>query len=130
MRYPNIIILILIMTGGLVAPSFTSASEPISRTETVCTIGMLEGDTGRTCDVPIPDNCTVANYPGYDEPWAEVDKGGRISCTFDDKKTDWKTKITGTCGKCITKQCTARFSVKFNCTENVPPASPHNPRIR
>jgi len=130
MRYPNIIILILIMTGGLVAPSFTSASEPISRTETVCTIGMLEGDTGRTCDVPIPDNCTVANYPGYDEPWAEVDKGGRISCKFDDKKTDWKTKITGTCGKCITKQCTARFSVKFNCTENVPPASPHNPRIR
>ena len=75
-------------------------------------------------------NVFILNNPGFEEPSAEVDKGGRISCKFDDTKTDWETKITGTCGTCITKQCTARFSVKFNCTENVPPASPQNPRLR
>ena len=130
MRYPHMILPLLIMMGGIVGPSQSFASEPQSRTETVCTIGMVEGETGQTCDVPIPANCTVANYPGYDEPWAEVDKGGRISCRFDDKKTDWKNKIAGTCGKCTTKQCTARFSVKFNCIGNVPPSSPQNPRLR
>jgi len=129
-RRPNIITIFLILISGIILTSAALANDPKSRTEKVCSIGMVKGDTGRTCNVPIPSGCTVANYPGYDDPWAEVDKGGRISCKFDDQKTDWKTNITGTCGKCTTEQCTARFTVKFNCQENMAPSIPQNLRNR
>ena len=105
-----------------------SAVESQSRTESNCTIGMAKGDKKAECQVPILDGCTVAQFPGYDEPWAEASKGGATSCQFDQKKTDWKTSIVGTCEACKTDQCTGRFTVMFNCTGNVPSASPALPQ--
>jgi hypothetical protein len=104
------------------------AKEYQSRTESNCTIGMVKGDKIAECHVPILNGCTVAQFPGYDEPWAEASKGGATSCQFDLKKTDWKTSIVGTCQACKTDQCTGRFTVMFNCTDNVPPANPAFPQ--
>lgn len=104
------------------------AAESQSRTESNCTIGMAKGEKKAECHVPILNGCTVAQFPGYDEPWAEASKGGATSCQFDAEKTDWKTSIVGTCQACKTEQCTGRFTVMFNCTGNVPPASPASPQ--
>ena len=104
------------------------AAESQSRTESNCTIGMAKGDKKAECQVPILNGCTVAQFPGYDEPWAEASKGGATSCKFDPQKTDWKTSIVGTCQACKTEQCTGRFTVMFNCTDNVPSASPAFPQ--
>jgi hypothetical protein len=104
------------------------AAESLSRTESNCTIGMAKGDAKAECRVPIPNGCTVAQFPGYPEPWADISKGGGTSCEFDQKHTDWKTSIIGTCEACKTEQCTGRFIVMFNCADNVPPASQASPR--
>ena len=104
------------------------AAESQSRTESNCTIGMVKGEKKAECHVPIIDGCTVAQFPGYDEPWAEASKGGATSCQFDEKKTDWKTSIVGTCEACKTEQCTGRFIVMFNCSGNVPSVSPAFPQ--
>jgi hypothetical protein len=103
------------------------ASESRSRTEANCTIGMVKGETKAECRVPIPNGCTVAQFPGYPEPWADISKGGGTSCQFDQKHTDWKTSIVGSCQACTTEKCTGRFIVMFNCANNVPPANPATP---
>lgn len=114
----------LLLWALLLGPSVVLAeSEPVNRTESICNFGMAEDEAGRSCEVPIPANCTVANFPGSSEPWTNISKGGRTDCRFDEQHTDWETKITGSCGTCKTKQCSARFSVMFNCTTNIPPAS-------
>ena len=105
------------------------AGEPQSRTESNCTIGMTKGDKQAECQVPIPSGCTVAQFPGYQEPWADISKGGGTSCKFDEKKTNWETSIVGTCQTCNTDQCTGRFIVMFNCSGNVPPANPGPPPV-
>jgi len=119
---------LLLLMG--IGPLFDSAraAESQSRTESNCTIGMVKDDKEAQCHVPILKGCTVAQFPGYDEPWAEASKGGATSCQFDTKKTDWKTAIVGTCEACKTEQCTGRFTVMFNCTDNVPSASPAFPQ--
>ncbi len=104
------------------------AAESQSRTESNCTIGMVKGEKKAECHVPIIDGCTVAQFPGYNEPWAEASKGGATSCKFDETKTDWKTSIVGTCDACKTDQCTGRFIVMFNCSGNVPSVSPAFPQ--
>ena len=104
------------------------AAESQSRTESNCTIGMIKGEKKAECQVPIIDGCTVAQFPGYDEPWAEASKGGATSCQFNEKKTNWKTSIVGTCQACKTEQCTGRFTVMFNCSGNVPSVSPAFPQ--
>jgi len=119
---------IFFLSGTWFLADSAGAAEPQSRTESNCTIGMLKGEKKATCHVPILNGCTVAQFPGYDEPWAEATKGGATSCQFDAKKTDWKTSIVGTCEACKTDQCTGRFTVMFNCTDNVPPASPAFPQ--
>ena len=126
---------VLVLSLGLLLTSATwlivdsvSAVESQSRTESNCTIGMVKGEKKAECRVPIVDGCTVAQFPGYDEPWAEASKGGATSCQFDPKKTDWKTSIIGTCQACKTEQCTGRFTVMFNCSGNVPSASPAFPQ--
>ncbi len=118
---------LLLMTVSTLLADKAGAMESQSRTESNCTIGMAKGDKHAECHVPILDGCTVAQFPGYDEPWAEASKGGATSCQFDEKQTDWKTSIVGTCQACKTEQCTGRFTVMFNCTGNVPPASPASP---
>jgi len=104
------------------------ATEYQSRTESNCTIGIVKGDTTAECHVPILNGCTVAQFPGYDEPWAEVSKGGATSCEFDPQKTDWKSSIVGTCQACKTDQCTGRFTVMLNCADNIPAANPAFPQ--
>ena len=121
---------ILLFSGQWILANHAEAGESQSRTESNCTIGMVKGNTTAECQVPIPHGCTVAQFPGYDEPWADISKGGRTSCIFDPQRTDWKTHIVGTCQKCETEQCTGRFTVMFNCSDNVPPANPANPPQR
>ncbi len=119
------------LSGTLIVAHPVEAGDVQSRTESNCTIGMVKGTTTAECQVPIPPNkCTVAQFPGYDEPWADISKGGRTSCIFDPQRTDWKTRIIGICQKCETEQCTGRFTVMFNCLDNVPPASQANPPKR
>lgn len=88
------------------------------RTESICNLGMVKGEEGRTCDVPIPSGCQVANFPGFDTPWVDVSKGGKTACEIDQDQTDWKTRIVGSCGPCGTDNCSARFSVMFTCGES------------
>lgn len=121
--HARILAVLLLWTILPVLATALAQPEPVNRTETNCNFGMAEGEAGRSCEIPIPSDCTVANFPGSSEPWTNIDKGGRTECRFDDDRTDWKTQITGTCGTCKTKQCSARFSVMFNCTSNIPPAS-------
>jgi hypothetical protein len=123
-----IIALLLGMNIFLELSHKAQASESLSRTESNCTIGMSKGDVKAECQVPIPHGCTVAQFPGYSEPWADISKGGATSCHFDDQHTDWETTIVGICHKCNTDQCTGRFIVMFNCADNVPPANPASPR--
>lgn len=118
----------LLMNGTWTIVDHAGAAESQSRTESNCTIGMAKGGKKAECHVPILNGCTVAQFPGYDEPWAEATKGGATSCQFDTKKTDWKTSIVGTCEACKTEQCTGRFTVMFNCADNVPPANPAFPQ--
>ena len=121
---PSVILGLSLVCASWLLTASISMAESQSRTESNCTIGMAKGDKHAECKVPILDGCTVAQFPGYDEPWAEASKGGATSCQFDTKKTDWKTSIVGTCQACKTEQCTGRFTVMFNCTGNVPSASP------
>ncbi len=116
------------ISGIWILANQVEAGEVQSRTESNCTIGMAKGDTTAECHVPILNGCTVAQFPGYDEPWAEATKGGATSCQFNAEKTDWETSIVGTCQACKTDQCTGRFTVVFNCTDNVPAASPAFPQ--
>lgn len=124
----------LICLGGLLGVLMIAhqagpvqAAESQSRTESNCTVGMAQGDKKAECQVPILSGCTVAQFPGYEEPWVDISKGGSTSCQFDEKKTDWKTRIVGTCDACKTEQCTGRFMVMFNCSGNVPAASTGSP---
>ena len=90
-------------------------SEFPATTEQACSFGMAKGEPGHACQVPIPAGCLVAHAPGTNKPWTTISKGGKTSCRFDEKQTDWKTKITGTCGRCGTAQCSVQFIVRFDC---------------
>lgn len=84
-------------------------------TEQACSFGMAKGEPSHNCQVPIPHGCLVANAPGTNKPWTTISKGGKTFCRFDEKQTDWKTKITGTCGRCSTGHCSVQFIVRFDC---------------
>lgn len=86
-------------------------------TEQSCSFGMAKGEPSQHCQVPIPTGCLVAHIPGTTKPWTTISKGGKTICRFDEKATDWKTKITGTCGRCGTVQCSVQFIVRFDCTQ-------------
>jgi len=90
-------------------------SEFPATTEQACSFGMAKGELSHLCQVPIPAGCLVAHAPGTNTPWTTISKGGNTSCRFDEKQTDWKTKITGTCGRCTTAQCSVQFIVRFDC---------------
>ncbi|HLZ34508.1 MAG TPA: hypothetical protein VKP13_10855 [Nitrospira sp.] len=84
-------------------------------TERSCSFGMAKGEPSQHCRVTIPAGCLVAHAPGTKKPWTTISKGGKTFCRFDDNATDWKTKITGTCSRCSTAQCTVQFIVRFDC---------------
>ncbi|RMH31572.1 MAG: hypothetical protein D6690_15615 [Nitrospirae bacterium] len=102
-------------------------AQPQARTESICNLGMIKGETHKSCRVPIPSGCTVAQFPGYSEPWADVSSAGRTQCRFDERQTDWKTTIVGTCSECLTDHCSGRFSVMLNCSHTIPPADLRTP---
>jgi hypothetical protein len=85
-------------------------------TELSCSFSTEKGETGRLCYVPFPQGCRVASIPGTKQPWTTISKGGRLQCRFDEKSTDWKTKIVGTCDRCRSIRCSAHFSVRFDCS--------------
>jgi hypothetical protein len=92
-----------------------------TQTSSSCQIGAIKkGATGTQCDVPIPPACTVATNAATKAHWSDIQKSGGISCRFDPKKTDWKTRIAGSCGRCEARQCTAKFTVYFDCPQPVP----------
>ena len=86
-------------------------------TEQSCSFGMAKGEGSQRCHVPFPKGCLVVNVPGTDKPWTTISKGGNTFCRFDDKATDWKTKITGSCGRCQSDNCSVQFIVRFNCSQ-------------
>ena len=117
-------LLALTVSPGLLAPDTSYAvpgppplSEPVATTEFNCSFGMGKGEVVQSCQVPIPPGCVVAHFPGTAKPWTNISKGGNTQCKFDDKQTDWKTRITGTCGKCKTGHCSVQFIVKFDCSQ-------------
>ncbi|MBI5777699.1 MAG: hypothetical protein HY444_09950 [Nitrospirae bacterium] len=99
------------------APSPPPLADSTATTEFNCSFGMVKGEIQQTCQVPIPTGCVVAHFPGSTRPWTNISKGGNTHCKFDDKATDWKTRITGTCGKCKTGHCSVQFIVKFDCSQ-------------
>lgn len=92
-------------------------ADSAATTELNCSFGMAKDERGQTCQVPIPPGCAVAHLPGTTRPWATISKGGNTQCRFDEKATDWKTRITGTCGRCRSGHCSAQFIVKFDCAK-------------
>ena len=98
-----------------------AAAQPLSdstaTTEFSCNFGMAKGEARQSCNVPFPKGCVVAHFPGTTKPWTNISKGGATSCRFNEKETDWKTRITGTCERCKTAQCSARFGVMFDCSQ-------------
>lgn len=112
------LVLGLIWSGWSMVLLDTANAQPMggnATTESVCNFGMAKGEHSQRCEVPIPQRCKVAKFPDTDKQWTNVSKGGNVICRFDETQTDWKTRIVGACGECKTKQCSARFSVMFNC---------------
>ncbi|WP_447977543.1 hypothetical protein [Candidatus Nitrospira bockiana] len=96
-------------------------------TESSCNFGMEKGELRQSCRVPIPPGCVVANFPGSQKPWTNISKGGATTCSFNPKETDWKTRITGSCTRCATEHCSARFAVVFDCSASMPPPTNQHP---
>jgi hypothetical protein len=123
----------LIMIGSLGVPCFDlAAAQPLgdstATTESSCNFGMVKGEAKRGCHVPILSGCVVANFPGTGRPWSTISKGGATTCRFNEKETDWKTRVTGTCDRCKTAQCSARFGVMFDCSGTMPPPISQTPQ--
>jgi hypothetical protein len=114
---------LLLMLIGLWSVSDTAHAQHMddshATTEQACSFGMAKGDASQSCHVPFPSGCLVANIPGTDKPWTTISKGGNTFCRFDDKATDWKAKITGSCTRCTSDHCSAQFIVRFDCSNQV-----------
>ena len=111
----------VLMLIGLWGSFEAARAQPIddshATTERSCSFGMAKGEASQSCQVPFPVGCLVANIPGADKPWTTISRGGNTICRFDDKATDWKTKITGSCSRCKSDHCSVHFSVRFDCSQ-------------
>ena len=114
---------LLLMLIGLWSLSEAAHALPLddshATAEQSCSFGMAKGEASQSCHVPFPTGCLVADVPGTDRPWTTISKGGKTFCRFDDKATDWKTKITGSGGRCKSDHCSVQFSVRFDCSNQV-----------
>ena len=88
-----VVSLVFVLSGILFMGNVTVNAEP--QTESICNLGMVKGEQGRTCEVPIPSGCTVANFPGYDDPWIDVSKGGKTSCAIDEERNRLENQDRG-----------------------------------
>jgi|SRR6185295_17170941 len=113
--------LVLIAVSGLSETVYAQAMDDSrATTEQSCNFGMAKGEVSQSCHVPFPTGCLVAKLPGTDQPWTTISKGGKTLCRFDDRGTDWKTKITGSCNRCKSDQCLVQFIVRFDCSQQSP----------
>lgn len=110
----------LVLLGTIGPPPGTLHAQELyessATTEQSCSFGMDKNEGSHHCEVPVPAGCRVATVPGGTKPWTTISKGGKTFCRFDDKRSDWKTKITGTCGRCTTNHCSVQFIVRFDCS--------------
>ena len=121
----------LFLTGFflfVIGVSIQADAQPLGRqtqTSSACQVANIKkGTSGKQCDVAIPKTCKVAVNASTKMHWTDIEKSPGISCRFDDKLSDWKTRITGTCGACQARQCSAKFTVYFDCPQpdNAPKA--------
>lgn len=119
-RMWSFVLFVVAATAGSVLIVDRASAQPVDEshatTEQSCSFGMGKGEASQSCAVPFPAGCRVAHAPGSMKPWTTISKGGRLMCRFDEKRTDWKTKITGACGRCQSGHCSAQFSVRFDCS--------------
>jgi hypothetical protein len=112
-----------------IGATVSADAQPLGRdtqTSSSCQIGNIKkGASGKQCEVPIPPSCKVAIHTATQAHWADIEKSGGISCRFDNKLTDWKTRIIGACGACQARQCSAKFTVYFDCPH--PDSKPKTP---
>lgn len=119
---------LFLVLGFLIVPTgLLREASGQARTESNCNFGMVKGQKHSSCQVPIPAGCTVAQFPGLHQHWADISKGGTTNCQFDEQQSDWKTTIVGTCDTCTSDRCSARFSVVFTCDDPLPPATMQYP---
>lgn len=109
---------LILLAAGV---SSQADAQPLGRqtqTSGSCQVSNIKkGVGGKQCDVPIPPTCKVAINQATKLRWADIEKSPGISCRFDDKLSDWKTRITGVCGTCQGRQCNAKFTVYFDCPQ-------------
>src|SRR5256712_14119707 len=109
----------LILLG--IGATVSADAQPLGRdtqTSSSCQIGSIKkGASGKQCDVPIPQSCKAAINTATNTHWADIEKSGGISCRFDSKLTDWKTRITGPCGAGQAPQCSAKSTAYFGCPQ-------------
>src|SRR5262249_31277552 len=91
--------------------------ESYPTTERSCSFGMAKGEGSRSCLVLFPTGCLVVHIHGTDKPWTTISKGGKTSCRFDNKATDWKSKITRSCDQCKSDHCSVQFIVRFDSSQ-------------
>ena len=119
-RLSSILLFVVIAAACPLLITDYASAQPVDEshatTEQSCSFGMGKGEASQSCAVPFPAGCRVAHAPGSMKPWTTISKGGRLMCRFDEKRTDWKTKITGACGRCQSGHCSAQFSVRFDCS--------------
>ncbi len=119
-RARSLMLLLFLMAGFQLflaeAASAQLMQESTATTEQSCSFGMGKGELSHSCTVPFPPGCRVAQAPGSSKPWTTISTGGRLLCRFDEKQTDWKTKITGACNRCQSGHCSAQFSVRYDCS--------------
>jgi hypothetical protein len=105
----------------VIAAAIQADAQPLGRqtqTSSSCQVANIKkGVSGKQCDVPIPKTCKVAVNASTKMHWTDIEKSPGISCRFDDKLSDWKTRITGACGACQGRQCSAKFTVYFDCPQ-------------
>jgi hypothetical protein len=116
MRMSAVLLFSLLAGLQLLSLSFAqSLGDSTPTTELSCNFGMAKSQTLGSCSIAVPQGCVVANFPGTSKPWSSISKGGNTQCRFDEKATDWKTRVTGSCNRCKTVQCSARFSLMVQC---------------
>ena len=112
---------LLLMFIGLWSVAEEAHAQPMddshATTEQSCSFGMAKGEATQNCRVPFPTGCLVAHVPGTDKPWTTISKGRNTFCRFDEKDTDWKTTVTGSCTHCKSDHCSVQFSVRFDCSQ-------------
>lgn len=117
------LLFLLLMLIGLWSVVETAHTQPMddsrATTEQSCSFGMAKGEGSQSCHVPFPTGCLVANVPGTDKPWTTISRGGNTFCRFDEKATNWKTTITGSCSRCKSDHCSVQFIVRFDCSNQV-----------